>query len=141
MSSENISPIEVNEMVYVLATASERMWMKTTVSRLISRVGLDSSYVGFEVKDRIGIFLFEDVVGGASDLGTWYHAHGKLSRSQLSMLWKGLLGNNCLTTMAILVRDSRDNGRSFSDTITDLLGMLPPPHEIGMISLLSRPED
>jgi len=141
MSSENISPVDVNEMVYVLAPVSKMMWMKTAVLKLIARVGDDNAYAGFEVQDRPGIFLFDDVVGGASDLGTWYPASGKLSQSQLSMLWKALLGNDLLATMAIMVRESRDNGRSFSDTVTDLLGMLPPPHEIGMIRLLSRPED
>jgi hypothetical protein len=141
MSSENISPVDVNEMVYVLAPVSKRTWMKTAVLKLIARVGEDNVYTGFEVKDRPGLFLFDDVVGGASDFGTWYPASRKLSQSQLSMLWKGLLGNDLLATMSIMVKDSRDNGRSFSDTITDLLGMLPPPHEIGMIRLPSRPED
>lgn len=122
--------MKADDEVYVQSPRSEGLWVRTWVSRLISRVG--GTCVGFEVKYQEGLFLFEDVVGGSSGLDTWYLANGPIDRCQMSSLWKKVLGNAFCNRLAREMRVLLNDGRSDSDVITDLLGLFPAVHEIGV---------
>lgn len=127
-------PLKVGDAVYVISPVCDK-WMQTTVSKLVHRVGMVTGAnpkknvcIGFEVAHRRGIFLFEDVMGGKSNVGSWLPLDP--NGAQLSLMWKRLLGFDKLHAMATAMKDLLGNGRSHSDVVSDLLCLLPSLREV-----------